>query len=160
MPLVMGSSLCPLSKASVSDIFLPWSSLGGDWGVRELWPMQQLGKRGVLSTGKATRWLSLMTIDPWMGGEGSILEFCFCFVFLGNFRMLWVQLKKINAKFSWGCGATWPLIHCWFGCFLHSWTQLLRDPIISFLCMKNFEEILFLIAKNWKDPKCILSVKA
>ena len=45
---------------------------------------------------------------------------------------------RFGTKFQWGCGETWPLIHCWCGCFLQSWTQLPKDPVIPFLCMRVF----------------------
>lgn len=48
-----------------------------------------------------------------------------------------------GTKFQWGCAVIWPLIHCWCGCFLQSWTQLPKDPVIPVLCMRVLRVFFF-----------------
>ena len=50
---------------------------------------------------------------------------------------------RFGTKFQWGCAVIRPLIHCWYGCFLQSWTQLPKDPVIPFLCMRVLRVFFF-----------------
>lgn len=79
MPLVMQSSLRPLSNANVGGMYLPCTSLGEDLGMREPWPTEAARREGVQWTGQATTCLSLITTDPWMEvREGSLFFFLIC----------------------------------------------------------------------------------
>lgn len=97
-------------------------------------------------------------------------------------RMTKVKYWSSYGPCWWGCGTTGTLLHCWCECkiaqtFLNTIWQFLKklinflahDPFILFLgiytramkahvqtktCTQTFIAAFFLIAPNWKKPKC------
>ena len=99
---------------------------------------------------------------------------------LTPFRM--AKIKNSGDSRCWqGCGERGILLHCWWGCKLVQpfwesfwWflrkldTVLPKDPAIPLLgmnpedvpicnkvtCSTMFIAVLFIIARNWKEPRC------